>query len=90
MLKGYSKRIFDLIMRPEMKILPGQLAYFLILSIFPLLTLIGYIGSKITMLSVPLASIVVKFLPSSLNSILLPLSKLILNYFLLSPIYILP
>ena len=72
MLKGYSKRIFDLIMRPEMKILPGQLAYFLILSIFPLLTLIGYIGSKITMLSVPLASIVVKFLPSSLNSILLP------------------
>ena len=72
MLKDYSKRILDLIMRPEMKILPGQLAYFLILSIFPLLTLIGYIGSKITMLSTPLASLIIKFLPSSFNSLLLP------------------
>lgn len=72
MLKDYIKRILDLIMRPEMKILPGQLAYFLILSIFPLLTLIGYIGSKITMLSTPLASLIIKFLPSSFNSLLLP------------------
>ena len=30
-----------------MKILPGQLAFFLVLAIFPLLTLYGYIGSKI-------------------------------------------
>ena len=47
MLKSYLKRILDLITRPEMKILPGQLAFFLVLSIFPLLTLYGYIGSKI-------------------------------------------
>lgn len=72
MLKDYSKRIFDLIMKPEMKILPGQLAYFLILSIFPLLTLLGYIGSKITLLSGPFINIVSKFLPESFNDILLP------------------
>lgn len=72
MLKGYSKRIFDLIMKPEMKILPGQLAYFLILSIFPFLTLLGYIGSKITLLSEPFISIISKFLPGSINDILLP------------------
>lgn len=72
MLKDYSKRIFDLIMRPEMKILPGQLAYFLILSIFPLLTLLGYIGSKITLLSGPFIDIISKFLPNSFNDILLP------------------
>lgn len=72
MLRDYSKRIFDLIMKPEMKILPGQLAYFLILSIFPLLTLLGYIGSKITLLSGPFINIISKFLPSSFNDILLP------------------
>lgn len=72
MLKGYLKRIFDIIMKPEMKILPGQLAYFLILSIFPLLTLLGYIASKITFLSVPFINIMQKFFPSSINDILLP------------------
>lgn len=72
MFKDYSKRIFDLIMKPEMKILPGQLAYFLILSIFPLLTLLGYIGSKVTLLSSPFISIISKFLPNSFNDILLP------------------
>lgn len=72
MLKDYSKRIFDLVMKPEMKILPGQLAYFLILSIFPFLTLLGYIGSKITMLSEPFIRIVSKILPDSFNNILLP------------------
>ena len=72
MLKDYFKRIFNLIMKPEMKILPGQLAYFLILSIFPFLTLLGYIGSKVTLLSGPYINIVSKFLPDSFNNILLP------------------
>lgn len=72
MFKNYLKRIFDLIMKPEMKILPGQLAYFLILSIFPLLTVLGYIGSKISLLSGPFIGIVEKFLPSSLTNIILP------------------
>ncbi|MBR3210025.1 MAG: YihY/virulence factor BrkB family protein [Bacilli bacterium] len=72
MFKNYLKRIFDLIMKPEMKILPGQLAYFLILSIFPLLTLLGYIGSKISMLSGPFTSFIERFLPTSLTNIILP------------------
>ena len=72
MFKNYLKRIFDLIMKPEMKILPGQLAYFLVLSIFPLLTVLGYIGSKISLLSGPFIGIVEKFLPSSLTNIILP------------------
>lgn len=72
MFKNYLKRIFDLIMKPEMKILPGQLAYFLILSIFPFLTLLGYIGSKISMLSAPFIGIIERFLPNSLTNIILP------------------
>ena len=72
MVKGYFKRIFDLIMKPEMKILPGQLAYFLILSIFPLLTLIGILGSKITFLSAPFIDMIKKVVPTNINNILLP------------------
>ena len=72
MLKSYFKRIYDIIMRPEMKILPGQLAYFLILSIFPLLTLLGYIVSKITLLSLPFVSVIERIIPSNFTKILLP------------------
>ncbi len=72
MLKSYFKRIYDIIMRPEMKILPGQLAYFLILSIFPLLTLLGYIVSKITLLSLPFVSVIEKIVPGNFTKILLP------------------
>ncbi len=72
MVKSYFKRIYDLIMRPEMKILPGQLAYFLILSIFPLLTLLGYIVSKITLLSIPFINVMERIIPGSFTKILEP------------------
>lgn len=72
MVKGYFNRIYDLIVRPEMKVLPGQLAFFLVLSIFPMLTLVGYIVSKITLLSGPFLNFFSTFLPSSLTNILIP------------------
>lgn len=72
MVKGYFSRIFDIIKKPEMKFLPGQLAYFLILSIFPLLTLVGYILSKITLLSDSTLETLGSFLPRSITSVLIP------------------
>lgn len=72
MLKDYCKRVYKLFMKPELKILPGQLAYFLILSIFPLLTLLGYIGSKLTLIFVPFIGIIKNVLPSNFTNILLP------------------
>ena len=72
MLRNYFKRILNLFMRPEMNVLPGQLAYFLILSIFPLLTLIGLIGSKVAFLSGQSASIIQKIFPGTFSDILLP------------------
>lgn len=72
MVKSYFKRVYDLIVKPEMKILPGQLAYFLILSIFPLLTLLGYIISNISFLSSPFINIMDRIIPSNFIKILLP------------------
>ena len=72
MIKSYLKRIVNLITRPEMKILPGQLAFFLVLAIFPLLTLFGYLGSKILFIAEPLVDILTKFVPENVMQIILP------------------
>lgn len=72
MIKSYLKRIFNLITRPEMKILPGQLAFFLVLAIFPLLTLLGYVGSQMIFLFEPLIDTVEKIVPENVMQIILP------------------
>ena len=46
-IKSFIKKIYKMIIRPEMKILPGQLAFFLVLSIIPIIVLIGFICSTI-------------------------------------------
>ena len=48
--RGFLKKIIELIKKPELRILPGQLAFFLVLSIIPLIALIGAIAS---FLSIP-------------------------------------
>ena len=72
MIKSYLKRIINLITRPEMKILPGQLAFFLVLAIFPLLTLFGYIGSKMLFFVEPLVDVLIRFVPENVLQIILP------------------
>ena len=44
-IKKYIKRLYKVIRKNEMRILPGQIAYFIVLSIIPLVSLIGYIAS---------------------------------------------
>ncbi len=41
-LKKFLKKIFRVLERPEMMVLPGQLAFFFVLSVVPIITLIGY------------------------------------------------
>ena len=72
MIKSYLKRILNLITRPEMKILPGQLAFFLVLAIFPLLTLFGYIGSKMLFFVEPFVDTLSRFVPENVMQIILP------------------
>ncbi len=43
--KDFFKRVWNILKKPEMAILPGQLAFFLILSLVPIITLIGYLAS---------------------------------------------
>lgn len=48
-IKNYFKRLYEIIMTPSMSYLPGNIAFFLVLSIFPILTLIGFIASKFSL-----------------------------------------
>ena len=69
---NFFKKIIALIMKPEMKVLPGQLAFFIILAIFPLLTLIGYVGSNISMFASAFTNIINDILPKDVLNIILP------------------
>lgn len=69
-IKRYLKKLYDIIMTPSMAYLPGNLAFFLVLSIFPILTLIGVIASKF---SINISSVINAMnlaLPSNVASVL--------------------
>jgi len=44
-IKGFFGKVWEIINKPEMMILPGQLAFFVILSVVPVLSIITWIGS---------------------------------------------
>ena len=52
--RGFFKKFIELMKKPELRILPGQLAFFLVLSLIPLIALIGAIASA---LSIPIETI---------------------------------
>lgn len=71
-IKKVSQDFWKIIIKPEMGILPGQIAFFLVLSIIPLVTLIGYIGGLFSMSIETMSSFVVDVLPSEITDLLLP------------------
>ena len=44
-IKEFYRKFLDAFLRPEMLVLPGQIAFFLFLSLVPTITLIGYTSS---------------------------------------------
>lgn len=44
-LREYFKKIIEIILKPEMGVLPGQIAFSMLLSIVPIVTLSGYAAS---------------------------------------------
>ena len=45
--REFVRKVIRIIRRPDMRILPGQLAFFLVLSMIPLIALVGTIGSNL-------------------------------------------
>jgi len=69
-IKRYSKKLYEIITIPSMSYLPGNLAFFLVLSIFPILTLIGVIASKFSINIDSLTNVINTSLPSNVSEVL--------------------
>lgn len=48
-LKNFTKKVIKMIKKPEMRILPGQLAFFLLLSIIPLFGIIAVVAGEFSL-----------------------------------------
>lgn len=68
-IKKFLSRFWELLVRPEMRVLPGQLAFFFVLSIFPMLTLLGYVGTRIDYFSNAFAAVLNDLLPEETANI---------------------
>jgi len=62
-IKTYAKKIFNILLQPEMNVLPGQLAFFLLLSLMPILNLACYVASWAGMDYLKLTSIINDVIP---------------------------
>lgn len=64
------RKLINLISRPEMRILPGQLAFFLVMSIVPMIALIGTIAIKLNIPTSLLTITINEAVPSKFAAIL--------------------
>ncbi len=74
-MKKIKKFLIDLwhVLRlPEMLILPGNLAFFLILSLAPLISLFGLVASSLSLSTSSITNYVSNFVPKEVIEILLP------------------
>ena len=69
-VKGYLKNLCDIITTPSMSYLPGNIAFFLVLSLFPILTLIGVIASGFSVDINSLVNMLNNVLPDNIAEIL--------------------
>lgn len=71
-LKNIIKRLWQIVNQSDVRILPGQIAFFLILSIFPTLMVVGFFISKFSMPLEELTLFFEKILPKNVYETILP------------------
>ena len=71
-MRIFLKRVISIIKLPEMRILPGQLAFFLVISIIPLIALVGAIGSEFGLPATSIKEILESVVPSNVINYLIP------------------
>lgn len=71
-MKKYLKRIYKTVMIDELRILPGNVAFFLILSLIPIITLIGFICGMFSLSMTDVISFLDELIPKDVTKLLLP------------------
>ncbi len=69
--KDIGKQLVGAATKPEMRILPGQLAFFFVLSIIPLIALVGGIASLFSLSMDTIKEFIIKSVPGSASTLLL-------------------
>lgn len=72
-LKTFLDKVLKTIRKPEMRILPGQLAFFFVLSIIPLIALVGGIASLFSISMDSIKDMIESSVPGSVSSLLIPI-----------------
>lgn len=71
-LEIFFSKIILILKKPEMGVLPGHLAFFFVLSIVPLITLLVFFGSFLNIPSDQLLNFLSQSLPQNINDFLVP------------------
>lgn len=71
--RNFFKRFWDAFWRPEMLILPGEVAYFLFLSILPTITLISYATTYLKVSNELIYTLISNALGGSISELLTPI-----------------
>ena len=74
--KGYFKKIISIIKMPEMGVLPGQLAFYMLLSLVPLIMLACYFAHLFEFDYTKIINIIDQFVPGGINYIVPTFSEL--------------
>lgn len=69
-VRAYLKKLITLIQKEEMRVLPGNLSFFLLLSIVPILTLVGIICSLFSLSFENIINGVGEFIPNEADTFL--------------------
>jgi len=70
-VRTFLKKVFHIIKRPEMRVLPGQLAFFFVLSLIPLIALVGTVAASFNISVAALEDAMKIALPVELSETLL-------------------
>lgn len=72
-MKKYLIKLYNIIRIKEMRILPGHMSYFLVMSIMPLVTLISFIASCFHLSVAEVSEFVFRFLPNEVVNLIIPM-----------------
>jgi len=70
-IKRYFKKLFKILKKPEMSILPPNIAFNLILALIPLLTIVVLIASSFDISIAKVASLVESIIPKQVSDIII-------------------
>lgn len=68
--RDFTHKIFNLLLKPEMRILPGQLAFFLVLTVIPLVALIATLAAALSLSTEGISQAITQTVPEEISGII--------------------